>query len=328
VNETTKGNRPILVDTRWIGQSGIGRYAREVTSRLAIPWQPIDPSGTPSSPTDFLFKRVTVGSVKPRAIYSPGYNGFLRNVPQTITLLDLIHLESPGSAKYRPYYEMFIKPLVKRNGHVITISETSKAKIERWLNAPRVDVINAGIGSSPEFSSRGPEFVGERPYFLYVGTLRAHKNVATVFKALRRIPDFDLYVVTADAAGVEQLAARHEVGSRVRVFSGIDDNDLAELYRGARATIQPSLLEGFGLPAMESALCGTPVIFYEKCESVKEICAGSGLAVPDATDDQLWAEAMMSIAEGQRFPPLGVSASDYSWSRVSGRISGVLERYR
>lgn len=106
----------------------------------------------------------------------PDTTVFLRATPQTITVLDLIHLQSPVAAKYRPYYDLFLKPLLKRNKHVLTISDTSKAHIERWLDDSGVAVINAGMGSSPEFTLDGPSHVAERPYFLYVGNLRSHKN--------------------------------------------------------------------------------------------------------------------------------------------------------
>jgi glycosyltransferase involved in cell wall biosynthesis len=317
----------IVVDDRWTGQNGIGRYAAELLPRISLPLVSIDPSGSPSSPIDFVFKRVSARGQAPSSIYSPGYNGFLRAVPQTITVLDLIHLQSPGAAKYRPYYDFFLKPLLKKNRHVITISETSKCHIERWLDDERVVVINAGMGSSPEFSLPGSLYRSARPYFLYVGNLRAHKNVETIVSAMAQV-DADLIIVSSDGAGVRQLADRHGVSERVQTLSGVDDTELARLYRGARATLQPSLLEGFGLPALESALCGTPVIFFYGCESVREICAGGGIAVMDATNAGEWADAMRSIAEGQPYPPGVLTADDYSWDRVGATVSQTLDHYR
>ena len=317
----------IVVDDRWTGQNGIGRYAKELLPRITTPLTSIEHTGSPSSPTDFLLKKVSVEGVTPHAIYSPGYNGFLRNIPQTITVLDLIHLESPGSAKYRPYYDLFLKPLLKRNGHVLTISETSKSHIERWINSSAVTVINAGIGSSPAFTLAGERHQADRPYFLYVGNLRSHQNVDSIVRAIALVPDADLVIVTSDRPAARELAAAHGVSDRVRVFSDLGDVELARLYRGARATLQPSLIEGFGLPALESALCGTPVIFFYGCESVREICAGGGIAVTKATDAGEWADAMRSIAEGQIYPSGAITADDYSWGRVAATVSRTLDRH-
>ena len=318
----------IVVDSRWSGLNGIGRYSREVLSQLSFDWTPIDPSGRPSAPQDFLTKSVRVGGVRPDAIYSPGYNGFLRGVPQTVTVHDLIHLEGPSAAKYRPYYDLFLRPLIKRNRHVITVSETSKRHIQRWINDDSVTVVNAGNASSPDFHPDGTAFESTRPYFLYVGNLRTHKNVETVVRALVSVPDADLYLVTSDHEAAMALGDKYGVAARMRVFTGIDDRQLAELYRGARATLQPSLLEGFGLPALEAALSGSPVVFFDGCESVREICAGGGLAVHGATDEREWATAMASVAEGEKFPFGLVRTEDYSWSSVAATVSETVLRFR
>jgi glycosyltransferase involved in cell wall biosynthesis len=315
----------IIADTRWAGQNGIGRYANEVLSRLTVTWSPIAPSGSPSSPNDFLTKRVSVGGIKPAAIYSPGYNGFLRNVPQTITVHDLIHLEGPSATKYRPYYNLFLKPLIRKQRHVLTVSETSKRNLERWIDDSNVRVINAGNGSSPSFMTSGARFQSLIPYYLYVGNLRAHKNVETVMEALSYLKDGNLHIVTKDRRAAEILAAKHGVSQRVRIFSDLNDDALAEMYRGARATVQPSLIEGFGLPALEAALCGSPVIFYNGCESVREICAGGGRAVGVANDAREWAAQMSAVAEDEKFPDGVVLAEKYSWESVSQAVSTTLK---
>jgi glycosyltransferase involved in cell wall biosynthesis len=318
----------IVVDSRWSGQNGIGRYSREVLSRLAFDWSAIEQSGSPSSPHDFLTKNVRVGGIRPDAIYSPGYNGFLRGVPQTVTVHDLIHLEGPSAAKYRPYYNLFLRPLIKKNRHVITVSETSKRHIEKWLDDDSVTVVNAGNASSSDFHPKGAAFESPRPYFLYVGNLRAHKNVETVVRALAAVEAADLFFVTSDGEAALALGEKYGVSSRIRVFSGIDDVQLAELYRGARATVQPSLLEGFGLPALEAALSGSPVIFFDGCESVREICAGGGISVGDSSDAREWSAAMASVAEGDKFPAGMVRAEQYSWSSVAAKVEQTVLRFR
>jgi glycosyltransferase involved in cell wall biosynthesis len=317
----------IVVDSRWSGQNGIGRYSREVLSRLTFDWTPIEQSGSPSSPHDFLTKNLRVGGVRPDALYSPGYNGFLRGVPQTVTVHDLIHLEGPAAAKYRPYYNLFLRPLIKKNRHVITVSETSKRHIEKWLDDDTVTVVNAGNASSADFHRDGRVFQSPRPYFLYVGNLRAHKNVETVVRALATVDTADLYLVTSDREAAVALGDKYGVSSRIRVFSGIDDVQLAELYRGARATLQPSLLEGFGLPALEAALSGSPVIFFDGCESVREICAGGGISVRDSSDHREWSAAMASVAEGENFPAGVVRAEQYSWGSVAAKVEHALLRF-
>jgi glycosyltransferase involved in cell wall biosynthesis len=313
----------ILADTRWSGVHGIGRYASEVLPRLTVDWSALEVGGRPSDPQDFLRVRRTPAG---QTIYSPGYNGFLARSPQVVTVHDLIHLHptTDRRAVYLAHYTAVLRPIIRRNRLVLTVSETSKRAIEEWVDDDRVRVVNAGNGLSDAFHpGETPATDGSRPYFLYVGNLRAHKNVDVVFRALARVPEAKLVVVMNDREGAERRAAEHGVADRVEVRSGLTDPELADLYRGAVATVFPSLVEGFGLPAVESIACGTPVIFWEGCESIAEISRGQGFPVADAQDDLAWADALRT-ALAER-PRATAPAASYSWDRTAAIVSQTLQ---
>jgi glycosyltransferase involved in cell wall biosynthesis len=313
----------ILADTRWSGVHGIGRYASEVLPRLSVEWSALEVGGKPSDPQDFLRVRRTPAG---ETIYSPGYNGFLARSPQVVTVHDLIHLHPTTGrrAVYLAHYSTVLRPIIRRNRLVLTVSETSKRAIEEWVDDDRVRVVNAGNGLSEAFHpGDAPATADDAPYFLYVGNLRAHKNVDVVFRALARVPDAKLVVVMNDREGAVRRATELGVADRVEVCSGLSDPELAELYRGAVATVFPSLVEGFGLPAVESIACGTPVIFWEGCESIAEISSGQGFPVGDAHDDVAWAAAMeRALTERPRAAPL---AASYSWDRTAELVSRTLK---
>ncbi|WP_431030739.1 glycosyltransferase family 4 protein [Plantibacter sp. RU18] len=312
----------ILADTRWSGVHGIGRYASEVLPRLSVEWSALDVSGKPSDPQDFLRLRRTPAG---ETIYSPGYNGFLARSPQVVTVHDLIHLHPTTNrrAVYLAHYSAVLRPIIRRNRLVLTVSETSKRAIEEWVDDDRVRVVNAGNGLSEAFYPGEPSAAeASAPYFLYVGNLRAHKNVDVVFRALARVPEAKLVVVVNDREGAERRAAELGVVDRVEVRSGLSDPELADLYRGAVATVFPSLVEGFGLPAVESIACGTPVIFWEGCESIAEISRGQGLPVADAHDDLAWSDALRTALADR--PRATAPAASYSWDRTSEIVSNVL----
>lgn len=313
----------ILADTRWSGVHGIGRYASEVLSRLSVDWSPLEVGGKPSDPQDFLRVRRTPGG---ETIYSPGYNGFLARSPQVVTVHDLIHLHPTTNrrAVYLAHYSAVLRPIIRRNRLVLTVSETSKRAIEEWVDDDRVQVVNAGNGLSEAFypGEAPADATDALPYFLYVGNLRAHKNVDVVFRSLARVPDARLVVVMNDRDGAERRAAELGVADRVAVRSGLSDPELADLYRGAVATVFPSLVEGFGLPAVESIACGTPVIFWEGCESIAEISSGQGFPVGDARDDLAWSEALRTVLADR--PRATAPAASYSWDRTAEIVSKTL----
>jgi glycosyltransferase involved in cell wall biosynthesis len=215
---------------------------------------------------------------------------------------------------------------VRRAGVVLTVSETSADAIRAWVRDDAVEVINAGNGCSAAFTPDGPREEAVEPYVLFVGNTRAHKNLDVVLRAMAVATGIRLLAVVpeSETAAVRAAAERIGIAGRVDVITGVDDERLAELYRGAAATAMPSLLEGFGLPALESVSSGTPVIHWSGCRAVAEIVAGRGWAVADAYDAHEWAAAMVEAAASPRAvePPTGA----YDWDRTAGVVTEALRR--
>lgn len=95
-------------------------------------------------------------------------------------------------------------------------------------------------------------------YWLMVGTHAPRKNIAWFLQAWQQAretwPDLiPQLVVIGHPRDVP------EVPSQVRFVHGINDAQLGNWYRQAERLWHPSLAEGFGLPVLEAAACGTPV---------------------------------------------------------------------
>ena len=166
------------VDRRWDGLHGIGRYANEVTPRLSVATRDSGLRGNPAHAASLL-QRPYIRATAAEGFYSPGYAGLLSSVRQVLTLHDLIHLQaSPPSLRFRAYYNAIIKPILLRNRVVVTVSETSAKQIADWLGSAgsRVEIANCGNGCSPAFVEEGPRYEPRRPYFMYVGNTKPHKN--------------------------------------------------------------------------------------------------------------------------------------------------------
>ena len=319
-SSSSHGVTMLGVDDRWRGDHGIGRYAREVVRRLTVPMVPLTMSATPASPRDFFTPRRVPRGVS--VVYSPGFNAGLTKVRQIVTVHDLVHLEE-GLLKYRAYYGRILRPAIRKAGVVLTVSETSRAALRTWLDDDCVEIVNAGNGVSDAFTPGLLEKSPLHEYVLYVGNLKLHKNVSVILKALRSSPELRLVTVSPDPAAMSRAATDLGVRDRVTVMSKLTDRQLRDLYRGAKATVLPSTLEGFGLPALESICSGTPVVYWEGCRSVAEIVAMNGYAVGSKSDPDAWTEAL------HRVTPVSNEAAKatrlrYSWEDVAAKVQHVL----
>ena len=159
------------------------------------------------------------------------------------------------------------------------------------------------------FTPDGPKAEGS--YVLAVATLEPRKNLARVVEAAR-LAGIELRVVGARGWG----------GVEVPGWVGeIADAALAELYRGARCVVYPSLYEGFGLPVLEAMASGTPAV-TSRGTAMEEVAGGAAVLV-DPHDATAIAEG---IAEAEvRSPelvPLGLArASAFTWERAADRVA-------
>ena len=320
----------VIIDDRWRGQNGIGRYAAEVLSRFTLPFATLGGHGRPTSAADVLNPRRWRLSPAD-LLYSPGFGVGLTRARQLLTLHDLIHLHAFGGATVLRliYFRLFVRPAIKSCGVVITVSETSAAAIRRWLGTSDVDVVVSGCGRSDAFSFEGPRRTFANPTFVFVSSIRPHKNLEPLLDAFVLRPEFRLVIVTADVERALGLVAARGLGERVTVESALTDESLAELYRGSTGVIVPSLIEGFGLPALEAMSCGVRVAHWSGCESVAEICGATSVTVDEPIHGSTWAQALDQLRE--RGPLSSSELPDhwnerYSWDHVAKVIEAVLTR--
>jgi glycosyltransferase involved in cell wall biosynthesis len=145
---------------------------------------------------------------------------------------------------------------------------------------------------------RGLRLNGTRRTVVYVGGFSPHKNLEALVAAFARITarkEFDdvLLAMVGDtssdsfhtyfgtiAAQVETLGLRERV-----IFTGfMEDPDLVVLLNIATVAVLPSLMEGFGLPAVEAAACGCPVI-ATKASPLEALLDGAGIFIDSAEDE-------------------------------------------
>lgn len=95
-----------------------------------------------------------------------------------------------------------------------------------------------------------------RPSFVVIVSNEPRKNVATVIRAFRNIPQADLVVI--GLAG--QINRMRNLPPNIRFAGYVDEQEKAALIAEAHGLIMPSFAEGFGVPIIEALAANTPVL--------------------------------------------------------------------
>jgi glycosyltransferase involved in cell wall biosynthesis len=147
--------------------------------------------------------------------------------------------------------------LLYRRTPFLTISNSARDDLAREGIPPRnVTVEYLGVESGRfRRGTRAPE-----PHLIFVGRLKAYKNVEALFDVLEQVPGAILDVVGEGdhRPDLEAEIQRRGLGERVRMHGYVDEETKAELYGRAWVNLTASQSEGWSLTVMEAALCGTP----------------------------------------------------------------------
>jgi glycosyltransferase involved in cell wall biosynthesis len=214
----------------------------------------------------------------------------------------------------------------------------SWARSERLNRIPAISTFPLGVEAlsaarPAELDPAVREAVGARPSFLMVGTVeprKGHEQALDAFELLwESNADVALLIVGKRGWMVRELIQRlerhAERGRRLFWFEGCPDPTLDALYRASTALLVPSLGEGFGLPVVEAAQRGKPVIarslavFREIAGDYPSYFEGTSPAAlathlarwlaerpvhPPRRDWPTWDEASSALAENiQQVPP-------------------------
>jgi glycosyltransferase involved in cell wall biosynthesis len=324
----------LFFDTRWFGDHGIGRFAREVYARLPDVRE-FSGSLKPSSPFDCAYLSHRLSSLpKNSTFFSPGYNApLLRRVPLIFTIHDLMHIEFAGSRNrlHRSYYEHVTKPACHHAKAVLTVSEYSRGRIAEWSGLDATRIVNVGNGIDDCFHTTGESFVWPQPYIFCVGNRRPHKNEARTLQAFGmiagRVPH-DLIFIGPPSESLLSDINRAGLQTRVHFLGRVSDQQLASVYRGAKALAFVSLYEGFGLPVIEAMACGTPVV-TSNLSSLPEVAGGAALLVDPYSCEEIAHALERAVSDGPLAADLVrrglVNIQRYSWSRTGEAVRTVID---
>ncbi|MBI5620269.1 glycosyltransferase family 4 protein [Candidatus Gottesmanbacteria bacterium] len=300
----------IGIDARLIGETGVGRYIRNLITNLSVqdksneyvlylrdahyrsfvlpgerwskvraevPWHSLKEQVL--MPWFFMKSGLDLVHVPyfTIPIFYPG------RMVVTIHDLTILHFDT-GKATTLPWivykfrrlgYRIALAVGLFRARKIIAVSKTTKQEIidHFHMNPGKIVVTYEGVDEqvkSQKSKVKSEDSIIREPYFLYVGNAYPHKNLETLLEAFgqirnqeSRIRNIKLVLVGKDDyfySRLKKLVQEQRLADSTIFFGEADDGQLSHLYRHAQALVFPSLMEGFGLPALEALAFGCPVI--------------------------------------------------------------------
>lgn len=273
-----------------------------------------------------------------------------RATKSVVSVYDLTLWYFPGRRQRSWFRHMVYRYVIRKScenaERIIAISEGTKADIVKHLgiSPDKIDVIYAAPAKRyrPIEDAKFVEMIRSkhnisRPFFLYVGQWRAHKNVVRMIRAfalVRRRYNLDYQLVLVGK--VDELAPevldtirKLNLQSDVVTTGYVADDELPYFYTAAEAFVFPSLYEGFGIPPLEAMAAGTPVVSSNV--SVMPEVLGDAAHYFDPTNVEEMAAAMHKVATNftlkKQLVERGFAqARKYSFTKMAKEVLKVYQK--
>ncbi len=276
----------------------------------------------------------------------------LKKVKSVVTIHDLTPLVFPklfpvgikGSIKYK-----IQKTLVKNYEAIITDSNSSKKDIEKNMHISPQDIFSVYLAAGEHFKKinisekRRKELYSKytlpETFVLYVGDATPNKNLARLVDSaiLANVPlllvggalensNVKIHPWTKDLLYVQKIAKENK---NIRILGFVPDDDLVALYNLASVFVFPSLYEGFGLPVLEAASCGCPVI-TSKSGSLPEVMGDAAYYVNPENTAEIAQAIRVFVTDGKMrtdYSKKAISQSGkFSWKATADATIKVYEK--
>ncbi|MSR67403.1 glycosyltransferase family 1 protein [Candidatus Peribacteria bacterium] len=240
-------------------------------------------------------------------------------VPTIVTVHDLIlhHYPNEAGLLRRLAYRFLFASSLRAATAIVTVSESTKRDLlkrhpdsERKLTVSYPGIDEGLVRATENDISRVRQHYHlEKPFLLYVGNCKEHKNVPMLIEAFKQasLPNTDL-VLVCGGKECESLV----LPEGVRKISEVRGEEFSAFYSAALALVTASLDEGFGLPMVEAMACGTPVL-ATTCGSIPEICGEHALLVEPIT--QALSAGIQRIATDPIFRSASALQAASQWVR-------------
>lgn len=193
---------------------------------------------------------------------------------------DLTYLHYPEmmEANNLPHLQRVVPYTLKNADIIITVSNAIKQEMVTNLDVDPEKILVTPIPPPEKFKKKVTVDIRRRfklkpkHYILAVGTIEPRKDIPTLVKAYRQLPDdlrkeYALVIAGGMGWGSQEselaLQSAQEAGENVYYVGYVSDKERIALYQQASLYVSTSKYEGFGMPVLEAIASGTPAVLSD-----------------------------------------------------------------
>lgn len=228
--------------------------------------------------------------------------------------------------------EIFFRLAIYRARLVVTVSDYTKSEILRVFRLPNLKICTVLNGPSfPEHVYTEDRDVSICSYILVVGRIEPRKNIPLLVQAFVAAKVKDVKLIIVGSRDLDFQYDFPDVAS-IELRSGIADEQLINLYKGASLFVYPSEAEGFGVPLLDAILFGIPTICSNKTAMIE---VGADLVKYFNPTDTLATTTLSELIRGHfEDQPIAAPtasqrrdhASRFSWDRAADEFLDAVDR--
>jgi glycosyltransferase involved in cell wall biosynthesis len=270
-----------------------------------------------------------------------------------VSVLDVIPLVLPvyRGGLFPTLYTSLVAAGAKGAGHILTLSDASKADIIKRLGISTEHITVTHLAADERFSPtpnpQQDEAVRRKydlpdEFALYLGGFDVRKNVNTLLLAWTYVGQpMDIHVPLVLAGSQPKqwgtplfpdlpgYAKNLNIDKYLMWVGEVDEADKPSLYRLAKVVIFPSLYEGFGLPPLEAMACGTPVV-AANASSIPEVVGEAAYLVDPQNAREMGGAILAVLVQDDlhhHLANLGRGrATQFSWRKTAQKTLSVYEQ--
>lgn len=271
-----------------------------------------------------------------------------RKTKTVAVIHDLAFHEFPQQFRYKDWLLLhtFSAQVAHEADAIIAVSQATKDDIKKYYAREHsVHVIHHGVDHNRfRVFSASEKQDGMRPlqdaypllkqpYLLFVGQIQPRKNIVRLVEAFEELNIPGLQLVIAGGHGwnnggiyerIESSPKRNDI-----IMPGAVPNTLLPLlYANAEVFVLPSLQEGFGIPLLEAAACGIPLVTSDR-SSMKEIVGDAGILINPEDVSSIAQGIQAALQQKEVLSSQSVTlAQKFSWDATARQTLRVLKEVK